>query len=261
MNLEFLHLGEVIRRLADGKPVLYISNPGNWGDALIRAGSLAFFNKFHISYEELPLVGGTIVNNARLLKAKLRDQLVVVAGGGAWCSHYSHLANSISRMQERFAFSRVLVLPSTYDREYNIKNVTFFRRDEVISKDNMPKANFCHDMAFFLGNITTSKTPENKEGYFFRTDVEASGKNKLRSDNVDLSANGNESDDISGFFSYLSNYETINTDRLHVSIAGSLLGRNVRLYEGSYLKNKSIYLSSMKEKYGNTTYIDSPSEG
>ncbi len=256
MNLEFYRLSETILNLANGKKVLYFPNPGNWGDGLIRAGTLAFFKHFGIAFDEISLEGGSIYNNSQFLKAKLGNRLLVVGGGGAWCSHYPHLADSVANIQRRFGFKNIIVLPSTYDRRYDIDNVTFCRRDHFLSKEHMPKALFCHDMAFFLGRIETSFSAEKGVGNMFRTDIETSGKIDVQEDNYDLSAQGNEKDAAAPFFYHINQYEVINTDRLHVSVAGSLLGKKVRLYEGSYGKNKSIYLSSMKSFFPNTEFME-----
>ena len=44
---------------------------------------------------------------------------------------------------------------------------------------------------------------------------------------------------------YISEYDTINTNRLHVAIVSSLLGKNVNFYKNSYYKNKAIYEYSL----------------
>ena len=251
MNIEFWRLAETIREKSKGKPILFVVNPGNWGDALIRAGSIEFFNHFNIPFEELLLRDKSgLKRNWRLLKAKLKGQLVVISGGGAWCGHYSHLSKSVQGIQNRFSFDNILVLPSTYEKPFDIKNVCFFRRDKFQSKEAMPGATFCHDMAFFLPRYKIAPNCSTKEqSQFFRTDVESSNKITLTPDNRDLSAEGTELDPIAPFFEALTEYKVINTDRLHVSIGASLLGLEVNLREGSYFKNQAIYKSSLNEYF------------
>lgn len=42
-------------------------------------------------------------------------------------------------------------------------------------------------------------------------------------------------------FEYISRYETINTNRLHVGIVGYLLDKQVNFYRNSYYKNEAVY--------------------
>jgi len=257
MKLEFYGLAQTIRKLAKDKPVTFIVNPGNWGDALIRAGTIEFFNHFNIAYSEIFLrEENSLKRNALLLQAKAKNQLLVISGGGAWCSHYSHLAESVKGIQSRYSFDNILVLPSTFDKPFDIPGVQFYRRDKFESKVAMPGADFCHDMAFFLPEFSFSNKNAKNEGQFFRTDVETSNKITLTADNHDLSCDGNETDGVYEFFSYLANYKVVNTDRLHVSIGASLLGLKVNLNEGCYFKNQAIYRSSLKDFFPNTKFID-----
>jgi exopolysaccharide biosynthesis predicted pyruvyltransferase EpsI len=55
----------------------------------------------------------------------------------------------------------------------------------------------------------------------------------------------------------LANFESINTDRLHVAIAGSLLGKKVRVFEGNYHKIRSVYEHSIKERFPNVVLCGS----
>ncbi len=42
-------------------------------------------------------------------------------------------------------------------------------------------------------------------------------------------------------FKYLSKYEVINTNRLHIAIVGSMLNKKVNFYNNSYYKNRAVY--------------------
>ncbi|MDN4504251.1 hypothetical protein QX776_17720 [Alteromonadaceae bacterium BrNp21-10] len=254
MRLEFYGLAENLLSLSNNKPIIYVSNSGNWGDALIHAGTVAFFKHFEIPYVELPVTHSSLKRNLMLTKAKLKNQLIVLAGGGAWCDHYSHLGTAAKNIMDRYNFKNIVVLPSTYDKPFNIDGFTFYRRDEYESKTFMPHATFCHDMAFFLEPLLLTSVPTKAVANVFRIDVESKGKIQLPEDNYDLSIMGTEHDGIFGFFDYLSKFETINTDRLHVSIGASILGKKVNLYEGSYFKNRAIFLSSLKAIYPNTEF-------
>ena len=58
-----------------------------------------------------------------------------------------------------------------------------------------------------------------------------------------------------GFLEYLSNYDTINTNRLHVGIAGCILNKKVNLYPNSYWKVEEVYKHSIEGKYPKARFI------
>jgi exopolysaccharide biosynthesis predicted pyruvyltransferase EpsI len=47
----------------------------------------------------------------------------------------------------------------------------------------------------------------------------------------------------------------LQTNRLHVAIAGALLGREVRFYANSYYKNRAVYEFSMQARFPNVTFV------
>lgn len=255
MRHEFIGLAEDILRESKGRHIFFLQNQGNWGDALIRLGTIEFFNHFNIKYREISR-SNRLSSNLSLLEAKSRNALLVCSGGGAWCDHYFHFSETIKTIQKKFSFRKVIVLPSTYNKEYSIKNTIFYRRDDLGSKDNMPNSKFCHDMAFFIESLESTPPVPGSFMRCFRKDVESSGKFEIREDNYDISGDGIESDPIHPFISHIARNEMIATDRLHVSITGCLLGRKVDLYPGSYFKNKAIYESSIRHFFPNTKFIE-----
>ena len=53
MYSEYQTLAEEILDRANGKHVVYIPNPGNWGDGFIRYGTKLFFEDFKIPHIEV----------------------------------------------------------------------------------------------------------------------------------------------------------------------------------------------------------------
>ena len=53
---------------------------------------------------------------------------------------------------------------------------------------------------------------------------------------------------------YLSHFERIFTNRLHLGILGALLGKEVRFYPNSYYKNRAVYRFSMAERFPNVSW-------
>ena len=56
------------------------------------------------------------------------------------------------------------------------------------------------------------------------------------------------------FLGEINKYQVINTNRLHGSIGGFLMGKQVNLYDNSYGKNKSVYQYSLSG-YTNIRFI------
>jgi hypothetical protein len=48
-----------------------------------------------------------------------------------------------------------------------------------------------------------------------------------------------------------SHYDEIQTNRLHLAVAGALLGKRVRFHANSYHKCRSVYDFSIKERFPN----------
>lgn len=54
--------------------------------------------------------------------------------------------------------------------------------------------------------------------------------------------------------SYMNRVSTINTNRLHLAIAGALLGKRVNFYSNSYYKCKAVYEFSMADRFPNVIW-------
>lgn len=120
------------------------------------------------------------------------------------------------------------------------------------------------DLAFYITGIEKYK---NIKGVCicncYREDSEKTNIN-VPKNNIDLSnslnkpGNTTNIDSITevseSIFNYLSKFDQINTNRLHMAIAGSLLNKNVNFYPNNYYKNKEIYLYSLKNKYKKTIF-------
>lgn len=243
---EFSELAETIKEETKNGPVYYYPSWGNWGDALIHYGTKKFLNDIDLKYEEW-----NTLRRWKLIVPYLKGGTVIHRGGGGFCDVHNGGEQVVRNLAKRF---KVIVLPSTYGHSLTIPNVLFFRRDNFGSKHNVPASNFGHDLAFYLGRQHIPSSQGNGVGYFFRTDGESSNKIPLPSSNVDISRFGDVFTDVDGFFQGINEFSIIHTDRLHVSIAACLLGKEVHLYPGSYFKNMAIYLSSMRNYFDNVYF-------
>lgn len=241
LELEFMGLYEFIKNIAGNRKVFYVPNGGNWGDGLIRYGAEKFFRSYNIGYTKL--------NPMRVHKMASKgydfsEDILIYGGGGAWANSYSNGLNYVCNVEQ--LFNKVLVLPSTYqsDFSFSTENVHLYARDFMASYKKSDNK-FCHDMAFYIGPLDC--TSGSGDGFFFRTDKESSGLIELPDNNRDLSREGKTSSNVTGFFRAIAPFKTVHTDRLHVSIASALLGKNVNLYDNSYFKNKAVYEATMRD--------------
>lgn len=240
----FVVLGERLKIICGRGPVYFLPNTGNWGDALIRQGTLRFLQDVGLHCRELTRSrGGWII-------PFLRGGTVIYGGGGAWCRLWPRSAKTVTRLASRF---QVVVLPSTYELRYAIPRTSFFCRDRFESRQNMPDASFCHDMAFYLGRQSLPGRGSGR-GNFFRRDRESAGRIAIPADNQDISTPGDQLSDVSPFFREINRFSAIYTDRLHVAIAACLLEKEVHLYPGAYFKNQAVYRSTMLEHFPNAHF-------
>ena len=259
--LEFLHLEEELREFTKGRRFLFVVNPGNWGDALIFAGTMAFFRSRNFDFVAIPFRAARKAPLEKLRQLSGHgDVIFVFSGNGAFLPQYMQ-TRRFPELVERC--ERMFVMPSTFPvnpKKLGLrKNDKTFRRDKFQSAQANPDAAFCHDMAFCLGPLDGGAG--HGPGYFFREDSERPKGLTLPAQNVDISKQGKETSPIYGFFQSLAKYETIFTNRLHVAIGGCLLGREVHLFPNSYFKNEAIFHSSLKANFDRVHFQDNSALG
>jgi len=247
---EYSALASTLSDKSQNAKVYYLPCHGNWGDGLIREGSLKFFKMLGLRYAEINRRSIKTGDELPRKESKSR-RLLIYGGGGGWCHLYQGSIELVSRLAP--LFSEVVVLPSSYEEKPLIHNVTWFARDKYQSMENVPSAEFCHDLAFLLKPLSLKKG--RGDGWFMRTDKESLRKYSIPENNLDLSLKGNYKKSSRDFFHHLDQYAVIHTDRLHVAIGGALLEKKVRLYPGAYFKNEAVWKSSMQEYYPKVEYI------
>lgn len=102
----------------------------------------------------------------------------------------------------------------------------------------------------------STKNQNKNVGNFFRNDVEASGR-PIPAGNADLSVIyelSTRSRSIIEYtvwllLNYIDQFEKVCTDRLHICVAASILGKPVDFYGNSYFKCRAVYEYSLKENY------------
>ncbi|MBV1798187.1 polysaccharide pyruvyl transferase family protein [Siccirubricoccus sp. G192] len=183
----------------------------------------------------------------------------------------------------------VVILPHTIrghvETIASLENGLIFCRDQesqhfVSSVCGRP-ALLAHDMAFSIdttryGLWTALDMPaavraasESRTLYAFRRDSEAQARQHwaLPSNNVDLSVTARTVGDdrasflvqAAAFLTQVAQFDRIFTDRLHVAIAGALLGRSVVMFDNDYGKNAAIYRLSLQERFDCVEFFPSVS--
>lgn len=243
-----------------GKEIIYVPNPGNAGDSLIAFGTLQVFDEIGLNYS----IGNHTVTYT--------NKLLFFGGGGNFVGLYPQCR---SFFKNNMSNNTIVLLPHTIKDEteliesFNDNIIIICREREsynyvysiIKNKNNVLLSK---DMAFYIKDIDNYKLIKG-DGICncFRTDTEKTGI-AIPSNNIDLSkklnmANNTSHKDIIekvslSIFEYLSKYDTINTNRLHMAIAGSLLNKRVHFYPNSYYKNKAVYEYSIKDLFMNTKY-------
>lgn len=255
-------LAATIVEKAAGRTIVYVPNPGNFGDGLIRYATKMFFKHYGIDHIELNIAfrGGRYLLIPLLLR---RKYFLVYGGGGAWCGNFC-FGRDICRMISRFT-NQFLVLPTTYDSDITGISGTLMRRDNYVSKTVAPHSSFCHDMALYLAVQDTRSfqgTPNDAEPcYALRTDRESAlTKGDLPDGNLDFSEMGNHMSNGDEFIELVSRYKTIVTDRLHVAIAGGLAQATVELRSGNNSKIEGVYKSSLRDMFPHIAFANPLSE-
>lgn len=251
LRTPFADLADHLVEASKGREVVYIPNPGNFGDGLIRHGTKLLFSDYGIEHYELNIGYSRIRYQLFPLLAKQNRYHFVYGGGGAWSPNYA-FGDRIAKLIARRT-PRLTVLPSTFGLENPPKIGTLFRRDQQKSKDTAPNSIFCHDMALYTAAREQADqylypAPTKALGIMMRTDHESRFSGTVIRDlpkNEDISLEGDHMSPGSQFLMRVADYETIYTDRLHIAIAASLVGRKVKLLTGNYFKIKAIYEATL----------------
>ena len=159
MDINYIELYEFIRSQMKAhrrSKIIYVPNPGNLGDALIRLGAIKFLNDFGFEFSE---VDPKNIDSGSFSQ----DSLILYGGGGAWC----HLWKAgVTAVRKLATFGPVIVLPSTYELNFSIDNVSFYCRE--LESMKRVEGRFCHDMAFYLSPLKSAPVTKKMASFFGR---------------------------------------------------------------------------------------------
>ncbi len=244
---------------------IYLSSAGNFGDGLIGLGTLCLFDEIGVS----PRTQDTMVDRA------IPDtDYIIVGGSGGWLDGlWGHYAEILEGFFE--SGGQALILPSTvkgfetFFEKYAGQIIIFAR--EQVSYEHLKSISgmqdrvfLCHDLAFATDfSLFRIHELEHRSGRLnlFREDEEAKG-SEFYTNNYDLSLLWNSvswSDKtmclrrLSPLVDLMSQFEQVHTDRLHMSILGTLLGCKVTMHPSRYFKNRAVFDYSLS-RFSNVTF-------
>ena len=220
--------------------IYFITGCGNVGDYLIWHGTRTLLNSLNIKYKEISVSD----------VYKHHGELCLLCGGGAWCRTYNEYMPLHLPIVES-NFNNVIVLPSSYEvgvdivRNALLKSKALFLAREQESYRQIKdicNSKLMHDHAFYFDY---SEYIKDGSGVLnaFRTDQE-SATGIIPENNQDISS---LSISLKEWLSIISNYETINTDRAHIMIAGAMMKKKVYYRSGNYHKVPEIAKFSLSE--------------
>src|ERR1700755_2123489 len=111
----FGELAEALLRAADGREVIFLQNYGNYGDSLIRFGTLRFFEDIGLRYREYDMMKR--MHKGMALAEGILDRLTdrhlfVYSGSGAWADACKIGSTNVQR---QFAANKnIFILPTTF---------------------------------------------------------------------------------------------------------------------------------------------------
>ena len=242
--------------------IIFVPNPGNAGDSLIAFGTIPILNELGLNWK----MGNYSV--------KYQNKTIFYGGGGNFVGLYTNCKKFIANNKNN---NKIIIKTKIIKSEDKFlsslnDNIIIFCREKTsynyVLKVFKHKKNvyLSKDMAFYIKNLDKYKMIKgNGICNAYRTDREKTNI-KIPEDNRDLSlilnkpGNTNKINiikDVSlSIFDHLSKFKTINTNRLHIAIAGTLLDKNVNFYRNSYYKNKSVFEYSINNIYKNTIFYN-----
>ncbi|MCG7388272.1 polysaccharide pyruvyl transferase family protein [Pantoea sp. ACRSB] len=246
--------------------LVYKANPGNAGDGVIASATYDFFAKNEITF-----------SNYREEKKYLSSTHVLVFGGGGNLIEGLYSEGKDFIEEKLNDFYRIIIMPSTikgYEEFFrgNINKLIILCREEItfeyiqsLGYEKGKNVLLTDDMAFYLdlSNYMSFVEPLKNIANCFRTDSESlTGEWKANNHDISLTWNGDYWDNINlarnstrCMINFLEEYITVNTDRLHVAILASLLGKEVNFHPNSYYKNEAVYNYSLLDHYPKTVFI------
>jgi len=228
---------KLLNPLKHSSDITFIYGPGNIGDHLIWEGAYRLLSQ--VNYTK------TFRDNI----TKIEGHTAVLTGGGGWCSAFHSWPGYLRLLEQRF--ERVIVFPTSFDpsledvkRTLSKSKALIFARElksyELIK--NLCNADYAYDTAFFFDFEPYRKTGSGSL-YAYRIDRERKPY-PIPPNNNDISVTCKT---LRDWLRAIARYETVYTDRAHVTIASAMLGKQVFYRSSNYHKVPGIVDFSLRD--------------
>lgn len=214
-----------------GRRVGFVPLSGNVGDRLIDAAAEELMQHYGVPYR--------VIQAQELERGSLYFPLeaILVSGGGNMGEMYP--LTVAQRCQALALGPPVTVLPQSFtDTHEDLAPYAGVFVRERASLKLVPNAKLAPDLALGLRPPGIDEGVEAKIGVWLREDGErkvSDAAGYSLGDPIGISWT------IEDYLGLASKFEQVVTDRLHLAIAGLLLGRRVTLLPNGYAKNRSMY--------------------
>lgn len=237
-------------KIYENKSIDFFRFSGNYGDSLIWHGTKRLLSLLNISEQYVET------------SSPKHNNVLFIDGGGNFVDYYSDIRDFL--IKKPALYDEIIILPHTIFGEKQIEvlnnissKLTIFCREKISAKFlegrlTRGKVYLWYDCAFY--NQFPPVPVGNGAINTFRSDKE-SKLHTLPISNNDISHNGYATKPLGEFIAILQKYAQVNTDRLHVAICATLLGKQVRLFPNSYYKNKAVFDYSLR-KFPNIIFIN-----
>lgn len=227
---------EILKDFAKGSIVyLYRHRCGcNVGDALIYASTIELLREARVEYREADFTNPVI-----------SESKIAVVGGGALNWLYQEEQLLMKHVNGR---NEWLFMPCSIEgcvefiqRIIQSPHLIISREHFTLNYLNKKGANVVdgEDTAFFYSKYSPKKGEGTLQVY--RRDVERSGRFQPSINDIAITSDG-----IKDFLQIINKYASVTTDRLHVAIAATMLGKQVTIRPGRLNKQCGIWERSLR---------------
>ncbi len=254
-----MSLREIFESHKDSEWV-FVAPGGNKGDTMIYQGAFKLADEVGLKYRQITYWKGEPVH-------KFNKRIIIyLQGGGGWNEWWDWTPRLLVKLRQASPKSKIIVGPTTVTENRTYLdglglegNVTFFAREQVsygVMKDYYRDVRLDHDTALaltfndgYLNRLTGDlRYKELWRLLVLRGDMEAG----------DVPVNEGDYDmvvdpcvrfhDQFKWAKFHLHARSITGNRSHTAIMGSVLGKDVTLFAGSYHKNRSIWEYSLKDR-------------
>jgi|UPI000382573A exopolysaccharide biosynthesis predicted pyruvyltransferase EpsI len=270
LNYQILNWQQILNLQEKFYPVNKILIYAGGGNLVNNNGSYCrrFLQSFHEHAKKLIILPHTINTNEDLL-AKLGSNVEIICREEVSYNHVKKYAPKVNLMlMDDLAFSldvtsTLLGKPTHFGKDLLWKAFYKLKNDERMNTIPSLQKRISNNILTFQTSIKKIlSADQNTVLNCFRIDSEKTDIS-IPADNIDLSKvfqYGTASETVAFYASYrllnfINRYKEVRTNRLHLAIAGALLGKSVKFYANNYYKCEAVYQYSMKNRFPNVCWV------